>query len=153
MLAERDHGFAHLVYSRILRKMLNLVIGPVMTQETQWIQLFVYGTLMRGEVGHRILGAAEFVAETQTEAVYTLVDLGDYPALLKGGSQTVAGELYRVHVHELPALDEYEDCPEIYAREQTTLACGQRAHIYVGIPGLETDHAVIPSGNWRQRNI
>lgn len=114
------------------------------------VLLFVYGTLMRGESAHGLLGAtARFVAEAQTEPRYTLLDMGEYPALMEGGTTAVRGELYEVDGEQLAALDRYEDVPEIYERRVLT-AGDSKALAYVLHPQLASGASVIASGAWRK---
>ncbi|MBX7057479.1 MAG: gamma-glutamylcyclotransferase [Leptospirales bacterium] len=83
--------------------------------------LFVYGTLRRGGAAHdRYLNDAKRIGDAFVCGA--LFDLGGYPALVCGGQQRVAGELYAVQNVALLALDEYEGCafndppPHEYAR-------------------------------------
>jgi gamma-glutamylaminecyclotransferase len=115
------------------------------------VLLFVYGTLMRGEGAHALLGpSARFIAEAHTEPCFTLVDMGEYPALVEGGTTAVCGELYEIDAALLPALDRYEDAPEMYERRfldvggGTAIAYLLRSELAVGVGS-------IASGDWRRR--
>jgi gamma-glutamylcyclotransferase (GGCT)/AIG2-like uncharacterized protein YtfP len=113
------------------------------------VLLFVYGTLMRGESAHALLGPnARFIAEAQTEPRFTLLDMGQYPALLEGGTTAVRGELYEIDAARLPSLDRYEDVPELYDRLPLAVS-GHAAIAYVMHQHLGRDLAVIASGDWR----
>lgn len=71
--------------------------------------LFVYGTLMRGEVGHHLVAAAVQVERAWCEGrLYALPE--GYPALVPVGAEEVEGELCRFRdlAPHLPALDAYE---------------------------------------------
>lgn len=117
----------------------------------QPVLLFVYGTLMRGESAHSLLGSgALFVAEAHTEPQFTLVDMGEYPALLNGGATAVRGELYEIDAALLPALDRYEDVPQMYERQLIAVQ-GREASTYVLRAELGTGLGVIDSGSWRDR--
>ena len=59
-------------------------------------RVFVYGTLLAGEPNHRLLEAASFVGPAETPPVFSLVDLGPFPALVGGGAGAVVGEVYEV---------------------------------------------------------
>ena len=72
------------------------------------VRLFVYGTLMRGERAHDRLRAAHYLGEFRTTPGYRLLDLVDYPGLVRGGDDAVEGELYAVDARTLAALDASE---------------------------------------------
>lgn len=115
------------------------------------VLLFVYGTLMRGQSAHALLGpGARLVAEAVTAPRFTLVDMGEYPALVEGGTTAVRGELFEIDAALLPALDRYEDVPELYERRSIEIG-GQPAIAYVLHPELSRGVAVIASGDWRDR--
>lgn len=113
------------------------------------VLLFVYGTLMRGESAHALLGpTARFIAEAYTEPRFTLLDMGEYPALVEGGTTAVRGELHEIDGELLDALDRYEDVPELY--ERRTLRLGDRnALAYVMHAHLGLGLGAIASGDWR----
>lgn len=75
--------------------------------------VFVYGTLRRHEANAHLLAGAEKMAE-QAWVFGTLYDTGHgYPALVLAGPEShrrtkVFGELYRVTLQQLAALDELE---------------------------------------------
>lgn len=113
--------------------------------------LFVYGTLMRGEPAHALLGPdARLVAHARTEPRFTLLDMGEYPALLEGGTTSVHGELYEIDAARLPELDRYEDVPELYARAAIR-AADRVALTYLLRPELAGTAPAITSGSWRRR--
>jgi gamma-glutamylaminecyclotransferase len=114
-------------------------------------ELFVYGTLMRGEHHHDALAGAEFLGEAETLPVYELVLVDYFPALLTGGATAVRGELYRVDAELLARLDELEEVPHYYVREEIALSGGARAETYLmpreRVPGAPR----IESGSFRRR--
>ena len=111
--------------------------------------LFVYGSLMRGFQYHDLLTGAVFLRPATTAPVWTLLDLGRYPAVVEG-EQCIEGELYRVSTALLAEVDQLEGCPELYRRELAAMDDGAEAFIYC----LQPRHVprplpVIPGGSWR----
>jgi gamma-glutamylcyclotransferase (GGCT)/AIG2-like uncharacterized protein YtfP len=78
--------------------------------------LFVYGTLMRDGQRHHALAGQRFLGEARTEPRYALLDLGEYPGLVRRepGGRAVCGELYEVEGRLLPELDEIEGAPDLF---------------------------------------
>ena len=71
------------------------------------VDLFVNGTLMRGEELHRNLERARFVREARTAPRYRLYSIGDvHPGMLPADADGVslAGELYRLDLEHLEQL-------------------------------------------------
>ncbi len=68
-------------------------------------KLFVYGSLLQGELRHGVLEGSRRLGPVLARA--SLRDLGSYPALL-GGSGTVVGELYAVDARTLAQIDRIE---------------------------------------------
>jgi gamma-glutamylcyclotransferase (GGCT)/AIG2-like uncharacterized protein YtfP len=112
--------------------------------------LFVYGTLLRGEVNHDRLAGASFLGEARTEPAFDLVDLGPYPALVRGGRTAVLGELYAVPRPLLAALDRFEGHP--YRRGRIHLDDGRRVDAYLYPPALAAGLPRVPGGSWRDRS-
>ena len=110
-------------------------------------RVFVYGTLLRGEVNHGLLAGAELMGAHRTEPRFTLYRLGAYPGLVAGGGTAVHGEVYRVNDAGLRALDQLEDYPRLYDRLLIPTPFG-RAWVYV-YRGRLQDREPIRSGDWR----
>jgi gamma-glutamylcyclotransferase (GGCT)/AIG2-like uncharacterized protein YtfP len=71
------------------------------------VDLFVNGTLMRGEELHGNLERARFVREARTAPRYRLYSIGDvHPGMLPADEDGVslAGELYRLDLEHLEQL-------------------------------------------------
>ena len=111
--------------------------------------VFVYGTLMRDEINHRLLATARFVAEAHTEPCFELFDLGHFPAMSAGGQTVVRGEIYAVDDQTLVRLDRLEGHPELYQRTPIRLANGQEVQTYLMEDARMRRRPVIPSGDWR----
>lgn len=108
---------------------------------------------MRGAQYHHLLDASPFAGEASTAPRYTLVDLGAYPALLEGGDDAVAGEIFTVSSHVLPVLDDLEGHPDLYRRTLIELAGGERAAGYV-LADIEAARSAprIAGGSWKLRH-
>lgn len=109
--------------------------------------VFVYGTLLRGEVNHGLLADAEHMGPHRTGPCFTLFSLGAYPGVSRGGRTAVHGEVYRVDDAGLARLDRLEDYPRLYDRTLIPTPHG-RAWIYL-YRGRVRGRRVIRSGDWR----
>jgi gamma-glutamylcyclotransferase (GGCT)/AIG2-like uncharacterized protein YtfP len=114
------------------------------------MKLFVYGTLREGEPAHSLLRGAPLVARVTTEPAFTLVDMGEYPALVEAGESAVVGEVYAIDAELLPELDRYEDAPELYQRVSRVIA-GHEVWVYVLPAAHARGRPAIASGDWRRR--
>jgi gamma-glutamylaminecyclotransferase len=115
------------------------------------VLLFVYGTLMRGEANAAFLAESRFLGPARTQPAYTLLDLGECPGMVRGGSTAVVGELYDVDVHTVAELDAFEGTPSPYQRESVRLADGQVAEAFLLAEDAAEVVPVIAGGNWRRR--
>ena len=115
------------------------------------VNVFVYGTLLRGEINHAELEGARFLREARTEPAFELVDLGEYPAMVCGGATAVHGELYAVPPALLAALDAFEGHPAFYRRSRIRLDDGRWAEAYVLPPQLGEGKPRLAGGSWRAR--
>ncbi len=113
------------------------------------IMLFVYGSLLRGEPNHALLAGACLLGAGETPPHYTLLDLGDYPALAPGGETAVVGEVYEVPPELLPELDRLEEHPHVYVRQDLTLADGRLVQTYLLHERLRSRYRALPGGDWR----
>ena len=114
------------------------------------MKVFVYGSLRRGERAHSLLKGARLVAEGWTPAQFTLLDLGEYPGLVAGGTTAVLGEIYEVDEAVLAELDRYEEAPEVYERIEMRIA-GHDALVYVLRPEHAGQHPALETGDWSAR--
>lgn len=110
-------------------------------------RVFVYGTLLRGEVNHYLLAAACYLGPHRTDPCFSLHNLGAYPGLARGGHTAISGEIYELGESGLCKLDRLEDYPRLYDRVQVPSRFG-RAWIYLYRGSLK-DKPLIRSGDWR----
>jgi gamma-glutamylaminecyclotransferase len=99
--------------------------------------LFVYGTLMTGQLRNRYLTeeGAQYLREARTIARYSLFRplLADYPCLVEDKRQgvSVEGELWEVLDECLKGLDKVEGVPHLFQRRFITLEDGQEVQAYL----------------------
>jgi gamma-glutamylcyclotransferase (GGCT)/AIG2-like uncharacterized protein YtfP len=118
------------------------------------MKLFVYGSLLSGEEHHWRLAGSTRLGACRTAARYTLVDLGEYPALLRRGNTSVCGEVYEVDAKTLAALDTFEGHPLLFRRISIRIMDGQMAVGYaLWQTGLARERPIIASGDWKQRAV
>ena len=102
--------------------------------------LFTYGTLTSGDAANRLLQGCERVGQGVVRG--TLYDLGDYPALLLGGDDSVPGVVWRCPADRLPELDRYEGTDDGLFRRVGVEVDGYACWVYVAGPGL--GHRLVP---------
>jgi gamma-glutamylcyclotransferase (GGCT)/AIG2-like uncharacterized protein YtfP len=113
--------------------------------------IFVYGTLRRGGVRAMpgLFPHSKFVG--QAHVAGGLYDMGEYPALLLGGSSSpVRGEVYEIDDKILSELDEIE-ASSLYRRLQVEVVVGDEkmlCWVYVGDSELCPQGVLITSGDW-----
>jgi len=115
-------------------------------------RVFVYGSLLRGEPNHRLLGDAHFIGLARTRPAFALHDLGAFPGAVSHGTTAITGEIYEVDGPTLERLDRLEGHPHLYRREVVELVASDEpefAYIYVYRASLAHARA-IPSGDWRE---
>lgn len=122
-----------------------------MTNEALWpmantMLVFVYGSLLRGGQYHHLIRGAPCEGPARTAPLFTLVDLGPYPALVPGGCTAVHGELYKADDALLQRLDELEGHPDFYQRQIIPLDDGRTAQSYLL---AQSRGEPIVSGDWR----
>jgi len=113
------------------------------------ILLFVYGSLLSGEPGHALLGGSESAGSARTAPAFDLLDLGDYPAMARGGHTAISGELYWIDSATRARLDEFERHPRLYRRTRIALEDGRVAQSYVLCRRTKTEDRRIEHGDWR----
>lgn len=101
--------------------------------------LLVYGTLQRGERNHHLIAGAHYLAPAETaEAAFTLCVYGSVstpgrvtPAISRGGTWRIGGEVYALDQDLLAVLDRFERVGLDYDREDVPLASGGTAWLYL----------------------
>jgi gamma-glutamylcyclotransferase (GGCT)/AIG2-like uncharacterized protein YtfP len=71
------------------------------------VELFVNGTLMRGDVLHQNLDGARFISEARTAPRYRLYSMGDvHPGMINAQTAgvSVSGELYELDLEHLERI-------------------------------------------------
>lgn len=135
---------------------------PPRPREPDTVRLFVYGTLMSGEVSAALLtgrrdgfGARRLGPATTAEP-FVLWRVGWYPAMTPpqpgaagAAGCAVHGEVFEVERAVLPALDAYEDAPRLYQRRTITLQDGAPAEAYLWAQPVPTEWTPIDGGDWR----
>jgi len=117
------------------------------------VELFVYGTLLRGERNHGYLDGCAFLGETATAPGFALVDLGGHPGMIKAAGGCVAGELYRVGGEALRAIDQLEQHPDVYWRTEVRLVDRRGVQTYLLRPELARGRPRVPGGDWRAHRV
>ena len=93
--------------------------------------VFVYGTLRRQGVNYRLLRRARYLGRHRTAPAYTMIDLGGYPGVVRGGRTAIEGELYGVDKPTLAMLDQLEDYPRLYDRDRIVTTQGTGLDLFV----------------------
>ena len=114
-------------------------------------RIFVYGSLLRGQANHGLLADSRSVGPAETLPRYTLVDLGEFPGLLAGGTTAVAGEVYAVSAATLAQLDRLEEHPHVYERRPIALASGEPVEAYLLHPRWRRGAPEIRAWHWPER--
>ncbi len=108
---------------------------------------------MRGYWNHDRLAKAEFLGESKTNPIFTMIDYGSFPACLTEGETAITGEVYDVTDAELAATDRLEGYPSFYTRVRCITDFGE-AWIYVMKPSTlgNSKPTVIPEGIWKPKS-
>lgn len=109
-------------------------------------RVFVYGTLRRGCYNHHYLQDTPCLGACRSAPAFTMLDLGPFPGVVRGGTTGVCGEVYRIDAADLARLDELEGYPVDYTRELIETRFGQ-AWIYL-LRASAADAPKISSGDW-----
>lgn len=118
----------------------------------------VYGSLRKGLSNHGTLGNSPMVGTVVTEPKYTMVSLGGFPGVVKGGNTSITLEIYDVK-HEtieqnLDWLEGYSgpnDEYNFYNKEIIETELGP-AYIYY-INEDVNGRPLVESGDWKQYKL
>lgn len=119
------------------------------TNNTNIVPVFVYGTLMKKGSASRYMREADFLGEAMLPG-YAMYDLGWYPGILPGKDSTVHGEVYLVSEEMLKSMDRYEGEGFLYMRKSvpvTGIEGCPEAQVYVYLRPVDEAQR-IHSGRW-----
>ena len=116
------------------------------------IKIFVYGSLREGEYNHVFLENEKYLHPGLTKRHYTFYDLGGFPAMVKGGTHAVVGEIYEVSPETLERLDILESHPQFYERQEIVLQGGMIVQAYILNESHTQGRTIIRSGDWKKRH-
>jgi gamma-glutamylcyclotransferase (GGCT)/AIG2-like uncharacterized protein YtfP len=128
----------------------SMTITPTTTASRSALShnVFVYGTLKRGQYNHHWIDGGIYLGRRQLRGVQ-LHHLGAYPMAVLTGSDAVShGELYRVKAAGLNHLDQLEGYPGFYDRTELQLCDGTTAWVYHGRLEQVSKAPLIPLGDW-----
>jgi gamma-glutamylcyclotransferase (GGCT)/AIG2-like uncharacterized protein YtfP len=114
-------------------------------------RLFVYGTLLTGERDHSLLGSAELLGPAVTLAIFQLVELNVYAALVPDGKLAVHGELYAADLETRRRIDVARQVPILFQRAKLSLADGSEAETYLMTAEQVRGKRRLAHGDWRSR--
>ncbi len=116
--------------------------------------IFVYGTLRKGEYNNCLLKGATFKGTFNTAPRYELRNFGVFPGLMLNGSTSVKGEVYEVDDETLDYLDYHEGHPTFYCRSSIKLkdhSDNVEAYIINKHSKYNKELPIIHSGDWKER--
>lgn len=87
-------------------------------------KVFVYGTLMKGEANEHYLEDSVCLGPATIEG-YDMYNAGWFPAIVPGDS-LIVGELYRVPLRDIPAIDMLEGEGSLYTKRCETVTIGRK---------------------------
>lgn len=122
-----------------------------MSQPTESLLLFAYGSLRKGERDHDALEGSRSHGVVRTTAGYRLVDLGVYAAMIQSGHQPVVGELYEVTRETRRRLDVMKEVGVLFQRVRVELEDGRSAEAYLMREEQVRGRRRLRTGDWKQR--
>ena len=95
------------------------------------LNVFIYGSLKKGQSNHYVIkNKLKFICKIKSKEKYALIDLGEYPGLIKIPKYQIEGELYQISPDQIKMLDDFEREGELYERETILLSNNTSALTY-----------------------
>ena len=117
------------------------ILYEVIFNDKDSFNVFVYGTLKKGEANYGVMTSAEgkFITEAKLPGYY-MVNTPWYPFAAKSDNDDdyIEGELYKVPAEKLRILDTLEGYPQLYDRDMVSIK-DLEAFIYVNRNKTEMD--------------
>jgi gamma-glutamylcyclotransferase (GGCT)/AIG2-like uncharacterized protein YtfP len=113
-------------------------------------RVFVYGTLRSDGRANYLMGDSPKLGEARTATSYCLRDMGPYPAMVRGQSESgVYGEVYECSDEVMKALDCYECVSSgLFERAEVELQDGTKANAYLFARKFGHLNPPIKDGKW-----
>lgn len=98
--------------------------------------VFVYGTFMRGKIGHSVMktasiGGCKYLGPAYTVQHFSMYDCGEFPTVVQDPNGfPLKGEVYEVDDATLHLMDDIEGHPDFFERREFLLDTGQLAWVY-----------------------
>jgi gamma-glutamylcyclotransferase (GGCT)/AIG2-like uncharacterized protein YtfP len=114
----------------------------------------VYGSLRKTLSNHRILDDAKYLGNYESEPIFSMFDVGQYPAIKEQGNTSIVLEIYRIDEKILKSLDTLEgyDSEEpdscYYVRTSIETPFGE-AFIYT-FPHDTSYYKQVQNGDWTE---
>lgn len=93
-----------------------------------------------------MLAGSDYLGPHQTDPLFTMFRLGEFPAVVARGKTPIAGEVYRISDEVLDLLDEIHCYPNVFSRQVLGTPVGD-AWMYLYNRLVGTEH-VVPAGDW-----
>lgn len=117
------------------------------------MKIFVYGTLMSNDYNHSVIseGNCKFLKKAMTKREFTLYDLGGFPGMVRGGNNSIIGEVHEVCSETIRRMDILEGHPQFYRRSLIELQCGEKVQTYILNQDYVKGCPIIKSGSWKNK--
>jgi gamma-glutamylaminecyclotransferase len=120
----------------------------------EFVYLFVYGTLKSGYSNNRLMANCTlYLKNARTEPGFTLYGTGIPFMVREFQSSGVKGEVWKVPMSQLPAIDRLEGHPEWYRREEIKLDTGIKVWAYLNPNVLKNRAALAIGEEWPVRPV
>ena len=109
----------------------------------------VFGSLRKGLWNNHLLAKSNFLGETETEPVFTMLNWGGFPGLLHHGHGKIKIEVYEIESEETwQNLDRLEGYPNFYNRMIIETEFGFAWIYYNPLTDNNKNSDIVESGDW-----
>ena len=118
------------------------------------VNVFVYGTLMKGYRNHYLIEEQKFIGAGQISG-FEMYHVHSFPGIIEGNG-LVQGELYQIDESLICVLDQLESVGNLYDRKEvevTTLDRISKAWIYTWLRPIERHMDKVKTMPWKPRGF
>lgn len=114
----------------------------------------VYGSLRKSLSNHRVLDGAKYLGNYESEPIFSMFDVGMYPAIKESGNTSIILEIYRIDENILKRLDilegyDPEDPDSCYYVRTTINTPFGESFIYT-FPHDTSYYKQVQNGDWTE---